>query len=168
MQGLFGSFDSNLKLLEKGLGVGITSRDNLIKLSGEEENLDKADEVIRILLQILEKGEEVDEGTVVNLTVSAGPRETKPTEPEPVSKTVVLKLPDNIAVSYKIQVYEKGAPCVEEYEVLPGDTEVPVSLKGTGVQYFDFYVNGTCVDTFKVDFSKDSSETIILNFTVSE
>lgn len=65
MQGLFGSFDSNLKLLEKGLGVGITSRDNLIKLSGEEENLDKADEVIRILLQILEKGEEVDEQKIL-------------------------------------------------------------------------------------------------------
>ncbi len=65
LQGLFGSFDSNLKLLEKGLGVGINTRDGIIKLSGEEENLDKADEVIRILLQILEKGENIDEQKIL-------------------------------------------------------------------------------------------------------
>ncbi len=65
LQSLFGSFDSNLKLLEKGLGVGINSRDGVIKLSGEEENLDKADEVIRILLQILEKGEIIDEQKIL-------------------------------------------------------------------------------------------------------
>lgn len=65
LQGLFGSFDSNLKLLEKGLGVGINSRDGVIKLTGEEENIDKADEVIRILLQILEKGEAIDEQKIL-------------------------------------------------------------------------------------------------------
>lgn len=153
------------------VGMDIVKASSLLKdynLKCEYDVVESDKPKDQVLTQSIDKGEEVDEGTVVNLTVSAGPRETKPTEPEPVSKTVVLKLPDNIAVSYKIQVYEKGAPCVEEYEVLPGDTEVPVSLKGTGVQYFDFYVNGTCVDTFKVDFSKDSSETIILNFTVSE
>ncbi len=65
LQSLFGSFDSNLKLLEKGLGVGITSRDNMIKISGEEENLDKADEVLRILLEILERGELIDEQKIL-------------------------------------------------------------------------------------------------------
>lgn len=65
LQSLFGSFDSNLKLLEKGLGVGITSRDNMIKISGDEENLDKADEVLRILLEILERGELIDEQKIL-------------------------------------------------------------------------------------------------------
>ncbi len=65
LQDLFGSFDANLKLLEKGLGVGITSRDNCIKISGEEENLDKADEVIAILLKVLERGEEIDEQKIL-------------------------------------------------------------------------------------------------------
>ncbi len=65
LQGLFGSFDSNLKLLEKGLEVSITSRDNCIKISGDEEKLDKADDVIRILLQILEKGEVIDEQKIL-------------------------------------------------------------------------------------------------------
>lgn len=65
LQELFGSFDANLKLLEKSLGVGINSRDNMIRLSGEEEALDKADEVIAILLKILERGETLDEQKIL-------------------------------------------------------------------------------------------------------
>ena len=65
LQELFGSFDSNLKLLEKGLSVGITSRDNAIKLTGEDDNLDKASEVIGILLKILDRGEEIDEQKIL-------------------------------------------------------------------------------------------------------
>lgn len=65
LQDLFGSFDANLKLLEKGLGVSINSRDNCIKITGEEENLDKADEVIAILLRVLERGEEIDEQKIL-------------------------------------------------------------------------------------------------------
>lgn len=37
----FGDFDSNVKLLEKALSVDICGRDNIIKLSGEEDNLEK-------------------------------------------------------------------------------------------------------------------------------
>lgn len=65
LQDLFGSFDANLKLLEKGLGVGINFRDNCIKITGEEENLDKADEVIAILLKVLERDEEIDEQKIL-------------------------------------------------------------------------------------------------------
>ena len=65
LQNLFGSFDSNLKLLEKGLGVSITSRDSVIKISGEDDNIDKADEVINILLQVLDRGEVIDEQKVL-------------------------------------------------------------------------------------------------------
>ncbi len=65
LQNLFGSFDANLKLLEKGLGVSITSRDNIIKISGEDDNIDKAGEVINILLQVIEKGEVIDEQKIL-------------------------------------------------------------------------------------------------------
>ena len=61
----FGDFDANLKLLEKGLGVSITTRDNQIKLSGEEDNIEKAGEVINLLMQILLKGETVDEQKIL-------------------------------------------------------------------------------------------------------
>lgn len=62
---LFGSFDANLKLLEKSLDVKITGRDNVIKLSGGDDEVDKADEVLGILIQIVEKGERVDEQKIL-------------------------------------------------------------------------------------------------------
>ncbi len=65
LQALFGSFDSNLKLLEKSLGVTITSRDNLIKVSGEEDSIDKAAEVLNLLMQILERDEVIDEQKIL-------------------------------------------------------------------------------------------------------
>ena len=61
----FGDFDSNLKLLEKALGVSITTRDNQIKVSGDEENIEKAGEVINLLMQILSRGEELDEQKIL-------------------------------------------------------------------------------------------------------
>ncbi len=61
----FGDFDANLKLLEKGLGVSVTTRDNQIKLSGEENNIEKAGEVINLLMQILLKGEAIDEQKIL-------------------------------------------------------------------------------------------------------
>ena len=61
----FGDFDSNLKLLEKALGVSITTRDNQIKLSGEDENIEKAGEVINLLMQILSRGEGLDEQKIL-------------------------------------------------------------------------------------------------------
>ena len=61
----FGDFDSNLKLLEKGLGVSVTTRDNQIKLSGEDDNIEKAGEVINLLMQVLTKGEKLDEQKIL-------------------------------------------------------------------------------------------------------
>ncbi len=61
----FGDFDSNVKLLEKALSVSIVGRDNLIKISGEEENLEKCIKVIDVLMEILEKGEEIDEQKIL-------------------------------------------------------------------------------------------------------
>lgn len=60
---LFGSFDSNLKLLEKSMGVVITSRDGKLKISGEDE--EKAEKVVRILMDIVEKGEPIDEQKIL-------------------------------------------------------------------------------------------------------
>lgn len=62
---LFGTFDSNLKLLEKAFSISITGRDNNLNLIGEEDNVDKAQEIIGILLGLIEKGEEIDEQKVL-------------------------------------------------------------------------------------------------------
>ena len=62
---LFGDFDSNLKLIEKALSVTVTGRDNVIKISGEEDNIDKCAEVIDALSGIIDKGEKIDEQKVL-------------------------------------------------------------------------------------------------------
>lgn len=60
---LFGSFDTNLKLLEKALSVSITSRDGHIKITGDNE--ENAEKVLNILMEILEKGEQIDEQKIL-------------------------------------------------------------------------------------------------------
>lgn len=62
---LFGNFDTNLKLLEKCLNVKITGRDGAIKINGDEESVETADEVVGVLLQVLEKGELIDEQKIL-------------------------------------------------------------------------------------------------------
>ena len=153
------------------VGLDIVKASSLLndkELKYEYEVVESDKPKDQVLTQDIDKGEMVPVGTTIKLTISAGPKETQPTEPPVVSKTVLLKLPVDITVSYKIQVYKGGVPCVEEYEVTPGTTEVQVSLEGTGIQEFDFYVNGSYVDSFKVDFSSQTPETVTLNFTVTE
>lgn len=62
---LFGSFDSNVKLLEKSLGVRITGRDNIVKINGGEDEVEKTEEVIGALMRILDKGEPLDEQKIL-------------------------------------------------------------------------------------------------------
>ena len=57
---LFGSFDENMKLLEKSLNVTVAPRDNTLQIKGEEENVEKSGEVINLLMQILARGERID------------------------------------------------------------------------------------------------------------
>lgn len=62
---LFGSFDENIKLIEKLLAVRVSAHENALKLTGEEDNVDKASQVINILLQILQRGEPIDQQKVI-------------------------------------------------------------------------------------------------------
>ncbi len=57
---LFGSFDSNIKLIEKSLNVSVAPKENTLQIKGEEENVEKAEEVINILMRIIASGERID------------------------------------------------------------------------------------------------------------
>ncbi len=57
---LFGSFDSNMKLVEKSLNVTVSTRENTLQIKGEEESVEKAEEVISILMRIVASGERID------------------------------------------------------------------------------------------------------------
>lgn len=58
---LFGSFDGNHKLLEKEFGVTILFRDSQLKVSGDEEQADKAVRALTSLMDLVNKGEEITE-----------------------------------------------------------------------------------------------------------
>ena len=61
---LFGSFDSNIKLIEREFGVKITCRGSELKVEGDAENAAKATTAIESLLQFLSRGEALSEQNV--------------------------------------------------------------------------------------------------------
>lgn len=61
---LFGSFDENIKLIEKEFCVRITCRDSELKIEGDAENASKASKVIDSLLQFINRGEALSEQNI--------------------------------------------------------------------------------------------------------
>ena len=61
---LFGSFDSNIKLIEREFGVRITCRGSELKVEGEAAFAAKATTVIESLLQFISRGEALSEQNV--------------------------------------------------------------------------------------------------------
>ncbi len=58
---LFGSFDENIKIIEKEFSVAVISRGSDMKIQGEEENVDKAKRAMGNLLVMINKGETINE-----------------------------------------------------------------------------------------------------------
>jgi len=54
---LFGSFDENVKLIEKEYSVNVISRGSELKVTGDVENVNKATRAINGLLMLINKGE---------------------------------------------------------------------------------------------------------------
>ena len=61
---VFGSFDSNTRIIESEFNVVLQSKTDGIKISGEENNVNLASEVIENLLRLAEKSEELTEQNV--------------------------------------------------------------------------------------------------------
>ena len=61
---VFGSFDENIKRIEESLGVAIINRGNELKVTGDEEGVDKASRTLDGLLLLASKGETIDEQRV--------------------------------------------------------------------------------------------------------
>ncbi len=62
--GLFGSFDENVRLIEKEYGVSIVNRGSAIKISGAPEDVSRAAKALEGLLMLINKGEELNEQNV--------------------------------------------------------------------------------------------------------
>jgi len=61
---IFGSFDENIRLLEKELGVHVVGRDDQLKISGEAEAVMHGTKVIENLIGLSGRGEAITEQTV--------------------------------------------------------------------------------------------------------
>ncbi len=59
ISGIFGSFDENIKALEKETGTAILNRGDGVRISGDEAALGKAKKVMESLMKIARKGEPV-------------------------------------------------------------------------------------------------------------
>ena len=66
---LFGSFDENIKLLEREYGVSIVNRDTELKVVGDVEAVMRAKSAVEALLQLAARGEQITQQNV-NYVVS--------------------------------------------------------------------------------------------------
>lgn len=61
---VFGSFDENIRRIEDAMSVSIINRGTDLKVSGDEESVDKAVKTLEGLLSLASKGEQIDEQRV--------------------------------------------------------------------------------------------------------
>lgn len=62
--GLFGSFDENIKIIENEFDVNVISRGSELKITGEAENVELASRAISGLINIISKGETLNEQNI--------------------------------------------------------------------------------------------------------
>ncbi len=64
LMSVFGSFDENIRRIEDALSVSIVNRGTELKVSGDEESVDKAVRTLEGLLTLAARGETIDEQRV--------------------------------------------------------------------------------------------------------
>ena len=142
-----------------------------------EENDAPQDQVIA---QPFEKGDMVAVDETIMLTVSEGPAPTEPptepptapptepptappTEPptqaptEPQNQEVTLvytiQLPADRTENYVLSIHQSGHQLMEDTEIDAGTESIQLELTGSGVQYYELYINGSYYKTEKVEFT---------------
>lgn len=61
---IFGDFDNNINIIQKEYKVSIFTRDDEIRIKGDENAVDNAEQVIKTLISTVEKGETPTEQSV--------------------------------------------------------------------------------------------------------
>ena len=64
MLNLFGSYDENIESLQKEYDVSVVNRGEDIRISGSEENVDRAARAVATLLEMSRKGERINEQNI--------------------------------------------------------------------------------------------------------
>lgn len=155
------------------VGQTVTTATSILNASGfhdvEFEPVESGEEKDTVVRQSVERNTVINVKTQIILYISKGaaPTTTPPTQPstdpsteptkpsEPTStKRVTLTLPSDRTEPYTLSLRMDGEKVIDDTQVDPSHTSsIDVSVEGSGVAYYDLYINDTYYDTIKVDFS---------------
>ena len=125
---VFGSFDENIKRIEENLSVVITNRGNDLKISGDEEAVDKAARTLEGLLALASKGEVIDEQRVRYLITLV--REGNDAQVSQMAKDVVCITAKGKPIKAKTVGQQKYMTAISKNTITIG-----VGPAGTGKTY---------------------------------
>ena len=125
---VFGSFDENIKRIEESLEVSIVNRGTELKISGDEEAVDKAARTIDGLLSLAAKGEVIDEQRVRYLITLV--REGHDDQVSQMAKDVVCITAKGKPIKAKTVGQQKYMRAIEKNTITIG-----VGPAGTGKTY---------------------------------
>ena len=125
---VFGSFDENIKRIEEALEVQIINRGTDMKVSGDEENVDKAVRTLEGLLALAAKGETIDEQRVRYLITLV--REGNDDQVAQMAKDVVCITAKGKPIKAKTVGQQKYMKAIQKNTITIG-----VGPAGTGKTY---------------------------------
>ena len=125
---VFGSFDENIKRIEEALEVRIINRGTDLKVSGDEENVDKAVRTLEGLLALSAKGETIDEQRVRYLITLV--REGNEDQVAQMAKDVVCITAKGKPIKAKTVGQQKYMKAIQKNTITIG-----VGPAGTGKTY---------------------------------
>ena len=125
---VFGSFDENVKRIEEALDVAIINRGTDLRVSGDEENVDKAARTLEGLFSLASKGETIDEQRVRYLITLV--REGKDEQLSQVAKDVVCITAKGKPIKAKTVGQQEYMKAIEKNTITLG-----VGPAGTGKTY---------------------------------
>ena len=153
--------------------VGLTEEQAIEKLESrnlkyEITRLDREEALGTVVFQSIKQGEEVKEGTTVNLQVSNGP-EKDPLDPDADENTeeinppqmlqdrlIYIKLPSGLTEELEITV-KMDDVTIDSWtldpETLNDQNETSIMLSGVGVHRIDVYIDGLLYYTMDYDFN---------------
>lgn len=128
MHALFGDFDENINIIQKEYKISIYSRDDEIRIKGEENAVQKASEVITLLIGMLEKGDQLTDQNVRYAISMAN--EGKGNELDQLSKSCICVSHTGKPIKPKTVGQSKYVECIKKNTITFG-----VGPAGTGKTY---------------------------------
>ncbi len=125
---VFGSFDENIRRIEEALDVSIINRGTELKVSGDDEAVDKASRALDGLLTLAAKGEVIDEQRVRYLITLV--KEGNDTQVAKIAKDVVCITANGKPIKAKTVGQQEYMKAIGKHTITLG-----VGPAGTGKTY---------------------------------